>query len=71
MIKHKRRKGYWRYYEASRETEAPHMQKTLIYENPAPHAGSKTRGRPPIHSKEKLTSRCWPTTRHTAKLNLI
>ncbi|MXX20331.1 MAG: hypothetical protein F4W68_04800 [Cenarchaeum sp. SB0661_bin_35] len=68
MSKHKRREVY---YEAARETEVPHIQKTLIYENPAPHSVSKTRSINSIHSKKKLTSGCWPTTRHTTKLNLM
>ena len=61
MSEHKRRDGYWQYYEPAKETEASHLKRTLIEiirESPCPRTESTTRGRPPVHSKDKLDFMC-------------
>ena len=61
MGKHARREGYWRYYELAKTTEASHLTKTLIdiiTENPRPGHKKSKRGRPPVHSKQKLDFAC-------------
>ena len=61
MSEHKRRDGYWQYYEPAKETEAPHPKRTLIEiirENSCPRTGSTTHGRPPVHSRDKLDFMC-------------
>ena len=57
MTEHNRREKYWQYYELAKEVEASHLKRMLIgmiLENPCPRPESGNRGRPPIHSKEKM-----------------
>ena len=61
MSTHNRREGYWQYYELAKEIEASHLKRTLIEvirENPCPRQEDCSRGRPPIHSKQKLDFAC-------------
>ena len=61
MSEHNRREGYWQYYELAKEVEAPSLKRTLIEiirENPCPRRENGNRGRPPVHSKEKLDFAC-------------
>ena len=61
MIKHNRRERYWQYYELANEVEASHLRRTLIEmirENPCPRPENGNRGRPRIHSKDKLDFAC-------------
>lgn len=61
MSEHKRRDGYWQYYEPAKETEASHLKRVLmeiIGESPCPRTESNTRGRPPVHSRDKLDFMC-------------
>ena len=58
---HNRREGYWQYYELAKEVEAPSLKRTLIEiirENPCPRRENGNRGRPTVHSKEKLDFAC-------------
>ena len=57
MAKHPRREGCWQYYELAKTTEASHLTKTLIdviLMNPHLSHKKSKRGRPPVHSKQKL-----------------
>ena len=61
MIKHNRRERYWQYYELANEVEASHLRRTLIEmirENPCPRPENGNRGRPRIHSKDKMDFAC-------------
>ena len=61
MSTHNRRERYWQYYELAKEVEASHLKRTLIEvirENPCPRQEDCSRGRPPIHSKQKLDFAC-------------
>ena len=61
MSEHNRREGYWQYYELAKEVEAPSLKRELIEiirENPCPRRENGNRGRPPVHSKEKLDFAC-------------
>ena len=61
MSTHNRRERYWQYYELAKEIEASHLKRTLIEvirENPCPRQEDCSRGRPPIHSKQKLDFAC-------------
>ena len=61
MAKHNRRESYWCYYEMAKECDRPHMVNTitqLITKNPCPRKKGSNRGRPLIHSKEKLDFAC-------------
>lgn len=61
MSEHKRRKGYWKYYEASSAVEEEHLIDTMVRltrENPHPGREGSGRGRPPIHSQEKMDFAC-------------
>ena len=61
MGEHNRREGYWQYYELAKEVETSHLKRTLIEvirENPYPRQENGNRGRPPVHSKEKLDFAC-------------
>ena len=61
MTGHNRRKGYWQYYEKANESEQSHMKETLIdliREIPCPREKKDDRGRPPVHSKQKLDFAC-------------
>ena len=61
MTGHNRRKGYWQYYEKANESEQAHMKETLIdviREIPCPREKKDDRGRPPVHSKQKLDFAC-------------
>ena len=61
MSEHSRREGYWQYYELAKEVEAPSLKRELIEiirENPCPRRENGNRGRPPVHSKEKLDFAC-------------
>ena len=62
MSTHKRREDYWPYYELARSEEGPHVRDTildLIKENPSPRTRKESRrGRPPIHSQDKLDFAC-------------
>ena len=61
MTGHDRRKGYRRYYEKANGSEQAHMKETLIdliREVPCPRGEKDGRGRPPVHSKQKLDFAC-------------
>ena len=61
MAKHPRHEEYWRYYELAKTTEASHLTKTLIdiiLVNPRSCYKKSKRGRPPVHSKQKLDFAC-------------
>ena len=61
MTGHNRRKGYWQYYEEAKESEQSHLKETLIdliREIPCPRENKNGRGRPPVHSKQKLDFAC-------------
>ena len=61
MTEHNRRKGYWQHYEKANESEQAHMKETLIgliREIPCPRERKNCRGRPPVHSKQKLDFAC-------------
>ena len=61
MSAHNRRPDYWRYYERAQESERVHVKTTLIEairDNPCPRSKGSNRGRPPIHSKDKLDFAC-------------
>ena len=61
MTGHNRRKGYWQYYEEAKESEQSHLKETLIdliREIPCPREKKDDRGRPPVHSKQKLDFAC-------------
>ena len=61
MTKHNRREEYWRFYDHAVVAEAGHLRRTLIRlirESPCPRSEGSSRGRPPIHSKEKLDFAC-------------
>ena len=59
---HKRREGYWPYYEQARKSEQDFMRKTLlsaIRKNPHPCKEKKTnRGCKPVHSRDKMDFLC-------------
>ena len=57
MSEHNRRSGYWLYYELATKEEKAHMIRMLIrlvQEHPCPRPKKGKRGRPPVHSREKL-----------------
>ena len=57
MTGHNRREEYWRLYDHVAVAEPGHMRRTLIRlvrERPCPRPETSRRGRPQIHSKEKL-----------------
>ena len=61
MSEHNRREGYWQYYELAKEIEAPSLKRELIEiirENPCPRRENGNRGRPSVHSREKLDFVC-------------
>ena len=61
MSEHNRREGYWQYYELTKEVEAPSLKRALIEiirKNSCPRRENGNRGRPPVHSKEKLNFAC-------------
>ena len=66
MTEHNRREEYWEFYDHAVVAEAAHLRRTLIQlvrEKPCPRSGGSNRGRPPIHSKEKLDFAClWMMT---------
>lgn len=58
---HRRRKGYWRYYERADAGDMGHLAGTLarlVRENPHPGRVQPGRGRPPVHSRAKLDFAC-------------
>ena len=60
---HKRRKGYWLYYEQARKSEQDFMRKTLlsaIRKNPHPYKEKKTnrRGCKPVHLRGNMDFLC-------------
>ena len=61
MSEYHRREGCWQYYELAKEGEAPSLKRALIEiirENPCPRRENGNRGRPPVHSREKLDFAC-------------
>ena len=61
MTEHNRREEYWRFYDHAVATEPGHLRRTLIrlvWERPCPGSEGSNRGRPQIHSKEKLDFAC-------------
>lgn len=62
MTEHKRREGYWKYYEMARRTESDFVRQAvlqLIRDNPHPARTKETnRGRRPAHSSEKMDFLC-------------
>ena len=61
MIEHNRREEYWRFYGHVVVAEVAHLKRTLvrlIRERQYPRSEGCNRGRPPIHSKEKLDIAC-------------
>ena len=60
---HKRREGYWPYYEQARKSEQDFMRKTLlsaIRKNPHPYKEKKTNsgGCKPVHLCDKMDFLC-------------
>lgn len=66
MTEHNRREEYWRFYDHAVVSEAGRLRGTLIrlvWERPCPRPEGSNRGRPHIHSKEKLDFAClWMMT---------
>ena len=61
MTEHNRREEYWKFYDHAAVAETAHLRRTLIRlvrEKPCPRSEGSNRGRPPIHSKEKLDFAC-------------
>ena len=63
-----RREEYWRFYDHAVVSEASHLRRTLIQlvrEKPCPRLEGSNRGRPQVHSKEKLDFAClWMVMAH-------
>ena len=60
MSKHNRCPDYWKYYHMAHVRESPFLIEAIAdmvrkRPSPQPHAG---RGRPPVHSKEKMDFVC-------------
>ncbi len=61
MTEHNRREEYWKFYDHAAVSETAHLRRTLIRlvrEKSCPRSDGSDRGRPPIHSKEKLGFAC-------------
>ena len=62
MSARKRRKGYWKSYEPARANDESNLVAAtldLIKKHPAPRTAKESRrGRPPVHSKDKLDFAC-------------
>ncbi len=61
MTEHNRREEYWKFYDHAVSAEPAHLRRMLILlvlEKPCPRSDGSDRGRPPIHSKEKLDFAC-------------
>ena len=62
MKEHKRRNRYWEYYHQGHTSELAFLIETLldiIRTNPCPREPKSGRGRPPIHSDEKMDFICF------------
>ena len=61
MSKHARRPDYWKYYHQGHSGETSFMIETvasLVRGHPCPRQETSNRGRPPVHSKDKLDFIC-------------
>jgi hypothetical protein len=61
MSEHTRRPDYWKYYHLGHSSETPFMINTvasLVREHPCPRQEKSNRGRPPVHSGDKLDFIC-------------
>ena len=61
MSEHTRRPDYWTYYHLGHSSETSFMIETvanLVREHPCPRQEKGNRGRPPVHSKDKLDFIC-------------
>ena len=61
MSEHNRRPHYWKYYHLAHSGEIAFLMEViamLIRESPCPRGERSNRGRPPIHSKDKLDFVC-------------
>ena len=61
MSKHTRRPDYWKYYHQGHSSETSFMIDTvasLVRGHPCPRQETSNRGRPPVHSKDKLDFIC-------------
>ena len=61
MSEHTRRPDYWTYYHLGHSSETRFMIDTisdLVREHPCPRRETRNRGRPPVHSKDKLDFIC-------------
>ena len=61
MTEHNRREEHWKFYDRAAVAETARLRRTLIRpvrERPCPRQGGSNRGRPPVHSKEKLDFAC-------------
>ena len=61
MSEHKRRPNYWKYYHLGHTEETTFLIETiadLVRDSPCPRQEKSNRGRPPVHSKDKLDFIC-------------
>ena len=61
MKEHKRRERYWQYYHIGHTTEILFLITTiadLVKRNPCPRPAKNGRGRPPVHSDDKMDFIC-------------
>ena len=61
MSEHARRPDYWKYYHLGHSSETSFMVETvanLVRGHPCPRQEKSDRGRPPVHSKDKLNFIC-------------
>ena len=69
---------YWKYYHLEHSSDIPFMIYTvanLVRGHPCPRQENGNRGRPPVHSKDKLDFICilmvaWHTTSHDMERDL-
>ena len=61
MTERNQGEGCWKFYALVVVAEPAHLRRTLIRlvrERPCPRSEGSNRGRPPVHSKEKLDFAC-------------
>lgn len=70
MSKHKRRPDYWKYYHVAHVRESPFLIGAiadLVRKHPSPRPNTN-RGRPPVHSHEKMDFVCVLTVARNVSL---